>query len=128
MQDEPVSARTRALAERSARCLVCQRARRKQAGLAFWLVRTFEKLCPFCRAYEKVHGRKSHEPDPRTQGQGPRSALLLAVGLLPWFAWGAEPPASPPDAPRLNARTWNSGFPQAHDTYNAMGAASDGKI
>jgi len=31
-------------------------------------------------------------------------------------------------SPKLIARTYNSGFPQAHDTYNAMGAVSDGKI
>lgn len=30
--------------------------------------------------------------------------------------------------PRLIARTYNSGFPQAHDTYNGMGTGSDGRI
>ena len=64
MNRATVTDRTRALAQRSANCAVCQRARRQQAGLAFWLVKTFEGLCPFCRAYEKVHGRKSHEPVP----------------------------------------------------------------
>jgi hypothetical protein len=29
---------------------------------------------------------------------------------------------------KLVARTYNSGFPQAHDTYNGMGTGSDGKI
>ncbi|MGA2863194.1 MAG: hypothetical protein ABSF95_01770 [Verrucomicrobiota bacterium] len=67
MQDEAISERSRARAERSVHCVVCQRARRKQAGLAFWLVKTFERLCPFCRAYEKVYGRKSHEPVPQAQ-------------------------------------------------------------
>lgn len=28
----------------------------------------------------------------------------------------------------LQAKTYNSGFPEAHDTYNALSAASDGKI
>ena len=28
----------------------------------------------------------------------------------------------------LRAKTYNSGFPEAHDTYNALSAASDGKI
>jgi len=32
------------------------------------------------------------------------------------------------DVARLTARTYNSGFEQAHDTYNGMGVASDGKI
>jgi hypothetical protein len=54
--------RTRALARRSENCVVCRRARHTQSGLAFWIVKTFEDFCPFCRAYEKVHGRKSHEP------------------------------------------------------------------
>ena len=63
-----ITDRTRALAERSANCVVCQRARRQQAGFAFWVVRTFEGLCPFCRAYEQVHGRKSHEPVPPAPG------------------------------------------------------------
>jgi hypothetical protein len=58
------NSRTRAFARLSEHCLVCRRARRTQAGFALWLVRTFENLCPFCRAYEKTHGRKSHEPVP----------------------------------------------------------------
>jgi hypothetical protein len=59
-----ITERIRALAERSVNCAVCQRARRQQAGFLFWVVKTFEGLCPFCRAYEKVYGRKSHEPVP----------------------------------------------------------------
>ncbi len=58
-----ITERTRALAQHCVDCVVCRRARRQQAGLAFWLAKTFEGLCPFCRAYEKVYGRKSHEPD-----------------------------------------------------------------
>lgn len=43
------------------RCLVCRRARRRQRGMAFWLVRRVEaKICPFCRAYERVYGRPAH--------------------------------------------------------------------
>lgn len=42
-------------------CPVCRRARRQQSGLAFRLVQQVEaRLCPFCRAYERVHGRKAH--------------------------------------------------------------------
>lgn len=67
-----ITNRTRTLAQRSANCAVCQRARRQQAGLAFWLVKTFEGLCPFCRAYEKVHGRKSHEPVPPNSTNVPK--------------------------------------------------------
>jgi hypothetical protein len=64
LDNATITDRTRALAERSANCVVCQRARRRQGGLAFWVVKTFEGLCPFCRAYEKVYGRKSHEAVP----------------------------------------------------------------
>jgi hypothetical protein len=69
-----ITERTRALAQRSVNCVVCQRARRQQRGLGFWLVRTFEGLCPFCRAYAKVYGRKSHEPVPAGQPSGPHAA------------------------------------------------------
>jgi len=34
----------------------------------------------------------------------------------------------PPAAPRLIARVYDSGFADAHDTYNGIGAASDGRI
>jgi len=43
-------------------CPVCRSARRNQQGLANRFVRGVEeKFCPFCRAYELVHGRKAHE-------------------------------------------------------------------
>ena len=51
-------------------CPVCRRARRNQRGPAFQLVKQVEtKVCPFCRAYERVYGRKAHmagsnQPDP----------------------------------------------------------------
>lgn len=45
------------------RCLVCRSARKNQSGAAYSLVRRVEsRVCPFCRAYERVYGRKSHEP------------------------------------------------------------------
>lgn len=55
----------RAWAEWSVKCLVCRRARKRQSGLVFRLVKAFEDLCPFCRAYERVYGRKSHQPVPK---------------------------------------------------------------
>ena len=57
-------------AERCLQCPVCRRARSKQRGLAFWLVRSVESgMCPYCRACKKVYGRKAHEPVPgATQG------------------------------------------------------------
>ena len=65
MNDKTVTNLDRALARFSVKCLVCSRARHKQRGFAFWLVKTVERhLCPFCRAYERDYGRKSHEPVP----------------------------------------------------------------
>ena len=53
----------RALARVCLNCTVCRRARKKQKGAAYWLTRKVEsRLCPFCRAYERVYGRKPHEP------------------------------------------------------------------
>jgi hypothetical protein len=44
------------------RCPACRHARRAQEGLIFQFVRRVEsRLCPFCRAYEKVYGRKAHQ-------------------------------------------------------------------
>jgi len=71
MSEPAITKRTRLLARTSENCLICRRARSKQAGLAFWVVKTFQDLCPFCRAYEKVHRRKSHEPTPSSRAPGP---------------------------------------------------------
>jgi hypothetical protein len=59
----------RALATVCENCPVCRRARQRQSGAAYRLVRQVEtKVCPFCRAYERVHGRKAHE---RTLAKSP---------------------------------------------------------
>ncbi len=51
------------MAQACALCPVCRRARAKQRGVAFKMVQAVEvHLCPFCKAYERVHGRKAHEP------------------------------------------------------------------
>lgn len=43
-------------------CALCRRARQQQGGFAFRLVLLVEeKVCPFCRAYASVYGRKAHE-------------------------------------------------------------------
>lgn len=57
------------LAQICRHCPVCRRARQRQRGVAFGLVKTVERrLCPFCRAYERIHGRPAHAPDPRAVG------------------------------------------------------------
>jgi uncharacterized protein CbrC (UPF0167 family) len=57
----------RALAKVCENCPVCRTARRRQTGAAYRLVKNVEgHICPFCQAYERVHGRKAHEPPPVT--------------------------------------------------------------
>jgi hypothetical protein len=63
MSERAITERDRARAQKCLECLVCRRARRKQRGFAFWLVQRVEGgLCPYCKAYERVYGRKAHEP------------------------------------------------------------------
>ena len=58
-----------ALAAVCANCPLCRRARKKQSGAAFSLVRRVEsRVCPFCRAYAHVHGHPAHAPLPIVQG------------------------------------------------------------
>lgn len=65
MQPQPASSLDRALARFCVFCPACNIARKKQQGAAYNLVKTVEtRVCPFCRAYERVYGRKAHEPIP----------------------------------------------------------------
>ncbi len=65
MEPTAVTDRDRAMARRRVECPVCSHARRRQRGLAYWFVRRIEgSVCPYCRAYERVYGRKAHEPVP----------------------------------------------------------------
>jgi hypothetical protein len=53
----------RALAGVCVNCPVCRRARRRQRGVAYGLVKKVEaRICPFGKSYEKAYGRKPHEP------------------------------------------------------------------
>lgn len=54
------------------------------------------------------------------------SGLFLAHGLLSGLLASGPDPFQP--AHRLTGKTYNSGFPEGHDTYNGMGCASDGKV
>ncbi len=65
MNSKTISIKDRKMAQRCIECTVCTQARNKQKGFAFWFVKTIEDgLCPYCRAYERVYGRKAHEPIP----------------------------------------------------------------
>jgi hypothetical protein len=60
-----------ALAACCANCPLCRRARRQPSGLARTIVQRVEtRVCPFCRAYERVYGRKAHEPVRTLRGRG----------------------------------------------------------
>ena len=63
MAASEITQKDRELAKRCLTCPLCRRARAKQRGLAFWFVKHLEGgLCPACKSYEKVYGRKAHEP------------------------------------------------------------------
>ncbi|MDU0458918.1 MAG: hypothetical protein RW306_09340 [Geobacteraceae bacterium] len=52
----------KALAKVCELCPVCLHARYHQKGMVFDFVKSIEnEICPFCKAYERVHGRKAHE-------------------------------------------------------------------
>ncbi len=63
MKPEP-SSLDRALATCCEFCPVCRHARNHQKGVLFDFVKNVEQdICPFCKAYERVHGKKAHEKD-----------------------------------------------------------------
>jgi hypothetical protein len=60
-----ITDKDRKLAQQCVECTMCVKARENQRGLVFWLVKLLEGgICPACKAYEKVYGRKAHEPMP----------------------------------------------------------------
>ena len=68
MNDSAITEKDRKKAQGCLDCPVCNRARKKQKGLAYMFVEFLERgLCPNCKAYEKVYGRKAHEPVPGEQ-------------------------------------------------------------
>ena len=63
MADRPITDKDRKKAQGCLNCPVCSHARKKQRGLAYWLVKHVEGgICPQCKAYERVYGKKAHEP------------------------------------------------------------------
>jgi len=81
MTIDTITERDRAMAQRCRECPVCRHARKTQKGLAFWFVQHIEdSLCPYCKAYERVYGRKAHEP---AVGQVDSDGALQA-GEKPW--------------------------------------------
>jgi hypothetical protein len=57
-----ITKRQKWMAQRCVKCKLCKYARKKQKGLIFNMVRLESRICPFCRAYERIYGRRSYEP------------------------------------------------------------------
>ncbi|MFC1541659.1 hypothetical protein ACFL50_04320 [Candidatus Latescibacterota bacterium] len=65
VDDTTITEKDRARAQKCLECYACKRARKKQKGLIFWFVKHIEGgICPYCKAYERVYGRKAHVPIP----------------------------------------------------------------
>ena len=65
LNNEEITEKDRKKAQKCVECYACCYARKKQRGIIFWFVRTIENsICPYCKAYERVYGRKAHEPVP----------------------------------------------------------------
>ena len=63
MSENTITDKDREMAQFCMQCPICRRARTKQRGLIHWFVKKIEgQFCPYCQAYEKVYGRKAHEP------------------------------------------------------------------
>lgn len=62
MNSPGISALDRALAKVCESCPVCLHTRYHQKGIVYNFVKSIETdICPFCKAYERVHGKKAHE-------------------------------------------------------------------
>jgi hypothetical protein len=65
MGDKKISKKDEIFSKICEICPTCRIARKKQKGLSYWIVKNVEdQRCPFCVSYEKVTGRKAHEPIP----------------------------------------------------------------
>ncbi len=63
MENANVSDKDRQMAALCIACPMCKNARIDQGGFMNACVKNFtESICPFCQAYERVYGRKAHEP------------------------------------------------------------------
>jgi len=63
MENANVSEKDREMAQVCMSCPMCKNARIDQNGFMNSCVKNFtESICPFCQAYERVYGRKAHEP------------------------------------------------------------------
>ena len=69
MSNTEITEKDRQMAQKCVECGLCKYARKAQRGIVFWFVKKIEGgVCPYCKAYERVYGRKSHEPIPTEAG------------------------------------------------------------
>lgn len=62
MKVQHVTPLDRALARVCELCPVCLHARHHQKGVVYNFVKNVEEdICPFCKGYERVYGKKAHE-------------------------------------------------------------------
>jgi hypothetical protein len=62
---QEITDKDREMVKTCLKCTVCSKARKNQKGFSFWFVKRIEGgMCPYCQAYERVYGRKAHEPIP----------------------------------------------------------------
>jgi transposase-like protein len=62
MNTVTITEKDRQMAKQCLECPVCTKARVNQKGFFFWFVKRIEgSVCPYCKAYEKVYGKKAHE-------------------------------------------------------------------
>ena len=62
MSSSDITVLDKALAKVCELCPVCLHARYHQQGVVFNFLKSIEMdICPFCKAYERVHGQKAHE-------------------------------------------------------------------
>jgi hypothetical protein len=70
MENENVTDKDCEMAQVCLNCPCGKIAREEQKGFIYSCVKNFtEGLCPFCQAYERVYGRKAHEPIPTQETQ-----------------------------------------------------------
>jgi len=57
-----ITERDKKMAQVCVNCPVCRHARKTQRGAAYWFTKNIDsKICPFCKAYERVYGRPAWE-------------------------------------------------------------------
>jgi uncharacterized protein CbrC (UPF0167 family) len=62
MEKEEITEKEKQMAEKCVTCTICSQARKNQKGFSYGAVKILRTVCPYCKAYEKVYGKKAYEP------------------------------------------------------------------